>query len=66
VECPQKIRLQLLYEAAIRHWARIQASSEATPLSEEIRKTALTEYMVARNRLAMHKQHCNNCRGPTI
>jgi hypothetical protein len=41
--CPEKIRLQHLYETAIRRWAQVQASSQfvgqSTYLTEELKKT---------------------------
>jgi hypothetical protein len=57
--CPEYIRLQQLYEVAIRRWAQVQAS-----LSEEVRQRVLAERNAAKNRLVFHQQNCNKCRKP--
>jgi hypothetical protein len=64
--CLEKIRLQQLYDAALRRWAQIQASSQlfgqSTYMTEEVRKRVLAERNAAKARLTMHKQHCKKCR----
>ena len=66
--CPEKIRLLQLYEAAIRRWAQLQASSQllaqSTYLTEEVRKRTLIECNAAKARLTMHQRHCTKCRAP--
>jgi hypothetical protein len=66
--CPEKIRLQHLYETAIRRWAQVQASSQfvgqSTYLTEEIKKRVLAERKAAKIRLSMHQKLCNTCRHP--
>jgi hypothetical protein len=63
--CLEKIRLQQLYDAALRRWAQMQASSQlfgqSTYLTEEVRKRALAERNAAKARLSMHQQHCKKC-----
>jgi hypothetical protein len=64
--CPEQIRLQQLYDASVRRWAQIQASSQLfgqpTDLTLEIKKRALAERVAAKARLIMHRQNCNTCR----
>jgi hypothetical protein len=64
--CLEKIPLQQLYDAALRRWAQIQASSQLfgqpTYMTEEVRKRVLAERNGAKARLTMHQQHCNACR----
>jgi hypothetical protein len=63
--CPEKLRLQQLYEASVRRWAlraTTQWFGEATYLTEEVRRRALAERNAAKTRLTMHKQHCKICR----
>jgi hypothetical protein len=66
MECPELIRLQQLYEASVRRWAQVQASSQLfgqpRDMMLEIRKRALSERIAAKARLVMHKQNCNTCR----
>jgi hypothetical protein len=63
--CPEKIRLQQLYNAAIRRWAQVTSSqlfARLTYLTEEERKRALAERNAAKARLTGHQQnfirHC--------
>ena len=55
-----------LYDAAKRHWAQIQASSQlfgqATYMTLEVKERALVERNAAKARLTMHEQNCNTCR----
>jgi hypothetical protein len=70
MDCPEKIRLQQLYEAALRRCAQVQASSQlfgqATSLTEEVRQRALIDRNAAKNRLAVHTLNCNACRRKTV
>jgi hypothetical protein len=64
--CPEQIRLQDLYEASVRRWAQIQASSQLlghpTDATLELRKRALATRVAAKARLIMHQQNCKTCR----
>jgi hypothetical protein len=63
--CPEKLRLQQLYEIAIRRWAQVQATSQLfgppTRMTETMRKEALAERNAAKNRLVTHQQNCKKC-----
>jgi hypothetical protein len=63
--CPEKLRLQQLYEVAIRRWAQIQATSQRSvppiPAAEMMLKEALIERNAAKSRLARHKLNCTTC-----
>jgi hypothetical protein len=63
--CPEKIRLQQLYDTAIRRWAQATLSQlfgQSAYLTEEVRKRALVERNAVKARLTMHQQHCKKCR----
>jgi hypothetical protein len=64
--CPDKVRLQQLYEVAVRQWAQVQATFKLfvppTVLTEAMRTKALAERNAANNRLIMHQQNCKTCR----
>ena len=66
VVCAEQIRLQQLYEAAVRRWAQIQASSQLfgqpADMTFEVRKRALTERVATKARLILHQQSCKTCR----
>jgi hypothetical protein len=63
--CPEMLRLQQLYDVALRRWAQIQASSQlfGQPafISEEARKRMQAERDAAKARLTMHLQNCKTC-----
>ena len=64
--CPEQIRLQQLYEASVRRWAQIQASSQLLGQPADMtlgaRKRALAARVDAKARLVMHQQNCKACR----
>jgi hypothetical protein len=68
--CPDKVRLQQLYEVAVRQWAQVQATFQLfvppTLLTEAVRKKALAERNAANNRLVMHQQNCKTCNPKAI
>jgi hypothetical protein len=68
--CPEKLRLQQLYDASVRRWAQIQASSQLfgqpTHMTLEVRKRALAERVAAKARLIMHQQNCKTCRSAKL
>ena len=63
--CLEKVRLQQLYEAALRRWGQIheasQISSDNTWLVQEVFRRTLIERDAAKNRLELHKQRCETC-----
>jgi hypothetical protein len=63
--CTEKLRLQQLYEVAIRRWGQVQATSQLfgppTLMTETMLKKALAERNAAKNRLVMHQQNCKKC-----
>ncbi len=68
MDCPEEQRLQQLYEAAIRQWVQIEASSQLlgqpTHLTFEVKRRALADRNAAKARLTMHRQNCMKCRVP--
>jgi hypothetical protein len=67
--CPEELRLQQLYDAALRRWAQIQTPSQlfeqSTYMTEEVRRRVLIERNAAKSRLSMHQQNCRKCRPRT-
>lgn len=62
--CLEKIRLQQHYDVAVRRWRQVDAHSQITHLTEELRKRALAERDAAKDRLTTHQQNCKTCRAP--
>jgi hypothetical protein len=64
--CPEKIRLQQLYEAATRRWQQLDAPSQLygqkTYFIEELKIRTLAERNAAKSRLVTHQLHCTRCR----
>jgi hypothetical protein len=64
--CPERLRLQQLYEVSLRRWAQIAASSQlfgqATFLSDEVRLRVVADRNAAKSRLLMHQEQCKTCR----
>jgi hypothetical protein len=64
--CPEKIRLQQLYEATHKRWAQMhessQTSGENTWLVQEVLRRALNERDAAKDRLKAHQRSCQTCR----
>jgi hypothetical protein len=63
--CLEKVRLQQLYEAALRRWGQIrdasQISGDNTWLVQEVKRRALIERDAAKDRLELHEQRCETC-----
>jgi hypothetical protein len=63
--CPDKFRLQQVYEGAVGRWAQVQMICQLfipiTCRAEQIRKTALAERNAAKHRLVTHQQNCKLC-----
>jgi hypothetical protein len=63
--CLEKVRLQQLYEAAVRRWGHIHGSSqisgENTWLVQEVLRRALIERDAAKDRLKLHQRRCEVC-----
>jgi hypothetical protein len=65
MDCLGKVRLQQLYDAALRRWGQIhdasQTSVENTWLSREVERRALIERDAAKDRLELHQKRCETC-----
>ena len=63
MECPEQLRLEQLYEAALRRWAHfsVLTRGEGTYLAEEIQRRVLEERDEAKERLRVHRKHCPIC-----
>jgi hypothetical protein len=64
--CLEKVRLQQLYEAALRRLGQIhhgssQISGDNTWLVQEVKRRALIERDAAKDRLELHQRHCEVC-----
>jgi hypothetical protein len=63
--CLERVRLQQLYEAALRRWGQIQEASQMsgdnTWLVQEVKRRALIERDAAKDRLALHRRRCEIC-----
>ena len=61
--CPERLRLQQLYEVSVLWWAQVAASSqlfgEPTLHSDDVRLRVLADRNAAKNRLLVHQQKCN-------
>ena len=64
--CPERLRLQQLYEVSLRRWAQIAASSQlfgqSTLLTDQVRLKVIADRNAAKNRLLMHQEQCKTCR----
>jgi hypothetical protein len=64
--CPERLRLQQLYEVSVRRWAQVAASSQLfgqlTFLTDQVRLRVLADKNTANNRLLLHLQKCKVCR----
>jgi hypothetical protein len=64
--CPERLRLQQLYEVSLRRWAQIAASSQlfgqSTFLTDQVRRKVIADRNAAKNRLLMHQEQCKTCR----
>jgi hypothetical protein len=64
--CLERQRLQQLYDASLRRWGQVAASSQlfgqSAYLTEEVRLRTLAERDAAQNRLLMHQRVCGTCR----
>jgi hypothetical protein len=65
MSCLEKVRLQQLYDAALRRWWQIhhasQMSGDNTWLVQEVERRALIERDEAKDRLELHHQRCETC-----
>ena len=64
MSCLEKVRLQKLYEAALRRWGQIHAAVEIGDnswLVQEVLRRTLIERDAAKDRLELHEQHCETC-----
>jgi hypothetical protein len=65
MSCLEKVRLQKLYEAALRRWGQIHGSSQIsggnTWLVQEVLRRALIERDAAKDRLELHQRRCDIC-----
>lgn len=63
--CPERLRLQQLYEVSLRRWAQVAASSQlfgqSTLLTDEVRVKILADRNAAKNRLLIHQEKCKTC-----
>jgi len=66
MQCPEQLRLQQLYEAALRRWAQVsmptQLDGERTYLAEQVRLRVMQERNAAKDRLRYHRRYCSACR----
>src|SRR5882757_7953530 len=66
MQCPEQLRLQQLYDAALRRWAQIsmptQLDGERTYLAEQVRLRVMQERDTAKDRLRYHRRYCSACR----
>ena len=64
--CPERLRLQQLYEVSLRRWAQVAASSQlfgqSTLLTDEVRLKVLADRNAAKSRLLVHQEQCKTCR----
>ena len=64
--CPERLRLQQLYEVSLRRWAQVAASSQlfgqSTLLTDQVRLKAIADRNAAKNQLLMHQEQCRTCR----
>jgi hypothetical protein len=64
--CPERLRLQQLYEVSLRRWAQIAASSQlfGQPafLTDEVRLRVIADRNAAKNQLLIHQEKCKTCR----
>ena len=64
--CPERLRLQQLYEVSLRRWAQIAASSQlfgqTTFLTDEVRLRVIADRNAAKSRLLIHQEQCKACR----
>ena len=66
MSCLEKVRLQQLYEAALRRWGQIhhessQISGDNIWLVQEVKRRTLIERDAAKARLDLHEQRCETC-----
>ena len=63
MECPEQLRLEQLYQAALRRWAHFSmpGRGEGTYLVEEIQRRVMEERDEAKERLRVHGKHCSIC-----
>ena len=63
--CLEKVRLQQLYEAALRRWGQIRDASQISGdnpwLVQEVKRRTLIERDAAKDRLELHQQRCETC-----
>lgn len=63
--CPERLRLQQLFEVSVRRWAQVAASSQLfgqpTSLTDDVRLRVLADRNAAKNRLLAHQQKCKRC-----
>jgi hypothetical protein len=63
--CLEKVRLQQLYEAAVRRWGVIREApripGDNTWLVQEVLRRALSERDAAKDRLELHQRRCELC-----
>src|SRR5580704_8436591 len=63
--CPERLRLQQLYEVSVRRWAQVAASSQLfgqpTLPSDDVQLRVLADRNAAKNRLLVHQQRCKRC-----
>jgi hypothetical protein len=66
MECPEHLRLQQVYEAALRRWAQVFLPTdfygERTYLAEQVWTRVIEERDAAKSRLVAHRQCCSVCR----
>jgi hypothetical protein len=66
MQCPEQLRLQQLYEAALRRWAQVsmptQLDGERACLAEQVRLRVREERNAAKDRLRYHRLYCSACR----
>ena len=56
--CPEYLRLEQRYEAALRNWVQSMASS----LTVQARQKALDDRKAAKNLVWVHEESCSICR----
>jgi hypothetical protein len=60
--CPEYLRLEQRYEAALLNWVQSMALSQPKYLTIQARQKALDERNAAKNLVWVHEQICSICR----
>jgi hypothetical protein len=60
--CPEYLRLEQRYEAALLNWVQSMALSQAKYLTMQARQKALDERNAAKILVSVHEESCSICR----